>query len=155
MRIFFRKKRTNKHKNGDRSKSILRAHCGVKNTADFIYEVGCIALYRLDYSALIDSTGFFLAAENTGKNVATAEVTIAMPRRMAIEAPPNTKSDAWIAEDTSSFRILQPAMLPATPKTKQISAITNASEKKILNTSAPRAPTARRIPISFFYKKWK
>ena len=98
----------------------------------------------------MDSTGFFLAALHTGKKVATTTVTNATPIRTASELIPNTKSDALIKDISSSLITTQSDIHAVTESAIQIAAMTNDSEKKILNTSKLLAPTARKIPISCF-----
>ena len=103
------------------------------------------------YIDLIESIGFFLAAEFTGKKVEIIAVKIAIATKIKNEGMPNTRSEAprFSAKDT--FSTLQSRALAALDSTIQIIAINADSEKKILNTSLPFAPTARRIPISFFF----
>ena len=98
----------------------------------------------------MDSTGFFLAALHTGRNVATTTVTKATATSTKSDVIPNTKSDAFIKDINVSLITAQSVTLAATEITTQIAAITKDSEKKILNTSKLLAPTARKIPISCF-----
>ena len=102
------------------------------------------------YKARIDSTGFFFAALQTGRKVATTTVTNATAISTASEVIPNTKSDALIKEINVSLITEQSVTLAIIEITTQIAAITKDSEKKILNTSKLLAPTARKIPISCF-----
>ena len=104
--------------------------------------------YYKNYNALIDSTGFFLAAIHTGTKVAKIAVISAVPMIIAIENGPNTNIEAPISAAIVVFSTEQRTAVPAVEINEQINAITKDSEKNILNTSEERAPTARRIPIS-------
>ena len=108
--------------------------------------------FTLNYTiARMESTGFFLAALYTGKNVATTAVTSATPTRISIDIGPNTNRDTPdSAEPISVLMIEQATKQPTMDMTIEMSAIKKDSEKKILNTSELLAPTARKIPISRF-----
>jgi hypothetical protein len=58
----------------------------------------------MNYNALIDSTGFFFAAFQTGKNVARNAVSKAIAKIISIDAAPKTKIDAPRAEPSSVLR---------------------------------------------------
>ena len=99
----------------------------------------------------MESTGFFFAAFHTGRNVATTVVTNAIPISTTKERNPNTKRAAPNSVATSALRMPQIALLAIIAKITQSIAIIKDSEKKILKTSKLLAPTALRIPISFFF----
>ena len=101
-----------------------------------------------NYNALIDSTGFFLAANQTGPNVAKIAVRSAVPTMISIENGPYTNIEAPIISDIDRLSAEQIDVVPKIEIIEQINAITKDSEKNILNTSVPLAPTARRMPIS-------
>ena len=98
----------------------------------------------------MDSTGFFLAAFQTGRKVAISAVKMATPISTAIDAIPKTKIAAPIIDVISAFNTPQRTKLPIKLNTIQMSVIVSDSEKKILNTSKLLAPTARKMPISRF-----
>lgn len=91
-----------------------------------------------------------MAAFLTGKNVATIAVSKAIAKMIIIEGMPMLNIEAPNTLPTSSLSSIHPPMLAPIDNPVQISAITKDSEKNILNTSLPLAPTARRIPISRF-----
>ena len=102
----------------------------------------------IHYNALIDSTGFFLAASHTGIKVASIAVRRAVPIIISIEKGPNTNIEAPSSAAIVSLRIEHIMVVPVVASNEHINAITKDSEKNILNTSAPLAPTALKIPIS-------
>ena len=77
-------------------------------------------------------------------NNSTATIT-------AKEVMPNTNIDAPRPLASSAFKKLHTNILAIVDNATQIAAITKDSEKNILNTSALLAPTAHKIPISFFF----
>ena len=79
------------------------------------------------------------------------ETKIDIPKIIATDFQPNTNN--LISANPVAifeFKILHNTFEANIDKIKQINTITIDSLKKILNTSIPRAPTARNIPISFF-----
>ena len=90
--------------------------------------------------------------EYTGRKVESSEVTTAIATMMPTDIGPNTNTESGMP---SSFPIM-PLKMPhrandaIRERIRQIPAMITVSEKKILNTSVLLAPTARRIPISFF-----
>lgn len=103
------------------------------------------------YNARIESTGFFFAAFHTGRNVATTVVINAIAINTTNDGIPNTKRDAPNSTASSVFKIPHTIMLTVDANITHKADIKNDSEKKILNTSKLLAPTARKIPISFFF----
>ena len=99
----------------------------------------------------MESTGFFFAAFHTGRNVATTVVTSAIAINTTSDGIPNTKSEAPNSTASSAFKIPHTTMLTVDANITHKAEIKNDSEKKILNTSKLLAPTARKIPISFFF----
>ena len=75
----------------------------------------------------------------------------ALPISASIEGIPNTKIDAPKPSAREALIAEQPKKQPTAERTTHIAAITNDSEKKILNTSKLLAPTALKIPISLFF----
>ena len=61
-------------------------------------------ILRNSYNALIDSTGFFLAAKYTGRKVEMNATTSATPIMSATDSPPNTNSAT--SSPISDFRML-------------------------------------------------
>ena len=90
------------------------------------------------------------AAKNTGRNVEINATTSAIPTIIPTDTIPNTNSVT--CKFISDFKIElispQPKNAPISASTVHIPTIIPASAKKILNTSVPLAPTARKIPIS-------
>ena len=82
----------------------------------------------------MESTGFFFAAFQTGRNVATIVVISAITISTINDTGPNTKSEAPKPDATSVFKMLQVSMVAIVASTTQIEAITKDSEKKILKT---------------------
>ena len=100
------------------------------------------------------STGDFLAALKTGMKVAIAETNSEIRRVMPTFNTLKFKSAAVgiIVDSVTELLIaLHKMPAPIEERTKQIIANMNASEKNILNTSAPLAPTALKMPISFVF----
>ncbi len=64
---------------------------------------------------------------------------------------PKTNSEAPIPADKRLLITEHNIIDPVRERPKQIAAMKNDSEKNILKTSLPRAPTALRIPISFVF----
>lgn len=87
----------------------------------------------------------------TGRKVAIIAVMMATAIRTTNERGPKTKSEAPIPAESSAFIKVQRITLPTDERIMQITLIKKDSEKKILNTSVPLAPTALRIPISLFF----
>lgn len=91
---------------------------------------------------------------NTGKNVPRKATTIATAiiNRMGSGPNTNTVTASPICALSTLFSTVAAISVPITDNIRQIPTITPDSQKKILNTSAPRAPIARNIPISFFFR---
>ena len=102
------------------------------------------------YNSLMLSTGGFFAARYTGSAVAASDTSTDIQNITAICSMPKLSSSSAIVDTSASLLITPHRINEATvDKTKQMSAINPPSEKKILNTSSPLAPTARKTPISF------
>lgn len=101
------------------------------------------------YIAFIESTGFFLDAIQTGTRVASVAVKTAVATIISNEKGPNTKMEAPMMLSLNELFITEQSIdVPIDASAEHIKAITKDSEKNILNTSFPLAPTARRMPIS-------
>ena len=97
------------------------------------------------------STGEHLDAFNTGKKVPTKAIIIDVNNKNNTLINLKFKKEILTTEATAIVLITEQATtLKIADNTKQIVVIIKASVMKILNTSPPLAPTARRIPISFF-----
>ena len=99
------------------------------------------------------STGFFLELKYTGKKVEINADTRAIPVIINTERKSKLNRDTVIPESLDTELLISPANTPVNimDRIMHIAAMINASEKNILNTSVSLAPTARKIPISFFF----
>ena len=98
------------------------------------------------------STGFFRENRNTGRKVEINEVTIAIPNIITTGIKPKLNSCMGTVYSfaIAPFISIHAIKVEIIDRTEQIKTIINDSEKKILNTSDPLAPTALKIPISRF-----
>ena len=79
--------------------------------------------------------------------------TIAIAIIIITESIPKLNIDTVIPESLERELLISPANTPVNimDRIMHIAAMINASQKNILNTSVPLAPTARSMPISFFF----
>ena len=100
----------------------------------------------------MDSTGFFRASLQTGRKVPKNATTSEIPNIIRILTEPNeiALNIAAALIPLTTFLLITAVKTALNPQdsTKQMTITTADSDRKMRNTSAPRAPTARSTPIS-------
>lgn len=97
-------------------------------------------------------TGGLRLYKATGITVDKTAVKRVIPKMHNADKGPNTNKLTFriVPSVITELSNVQSPQEAAVDNAKQIRAIMSASDRKILNTSAVRAPIARRMPISLF-----